>query len=560
VGSIFRAALDALIVMDADGIVRDWNPAAEQIFGYSRDDAVGVRLEELIIPGPLRVAHRNALARYVETGESTILDRRVELSAVDKQGGEFPVELAVTELTGANPPLFGGFIRDLRERAQTRRENLRLQQRMAFLAQAGLVLESSLEFEETLHRMAELTVPELAQLAVVDVLEEGGEIRTAVAAAEDPAQARAVERMRREYPLQLDGPHPVAEVLCTGRPALLAQMSRDFQREIAAGPEHFQLMRSVGYRSAVVVPLVARQRVLGTLSLLRFDDSEPYEPPDLVLAEELARRAALAVDNARLFEATQALARTLQQSLLPRELPAIPGVRITGRYRAAAEGQEVGGDFYDVFTIGEGTWGIAIGDVCGKGPEAAALTSLARYTLRALAGRDPASVLRQLNESVLRDSASLPERLFTVLFAGMWIQGEELMIRVATAGHPPPLVLRASGRVERLDLAGPLVGLTAAPEYRTAQVALASGDAVLLYTDGLTDARAPERILDEGMLVELLEASAGLRGDELADLLERDATGGENPRDDIAVLILERSGEPGILSASPAEVLEAGAV
>jgi serine phosphatase RsbU (regulator of sigma subunit) len=368
-------------------------------------------------------------------------------------------------------------------------------------------------------------------------------MKTAVAAAEDPEQARAIEAVRREHPLKLDGPHPVAEVLRSGRATLEARMSPGYQREIAEGPEHFELMRRLGYHSAIVVPLVARRRVLGTLSLLRFEGSVPFEEDDLVLAEELARRAALAVDNSRLFEATRQLAQTLQQSLLPRELPVIPGVRITGRYRAAAQGQEVGGDFYDVFTIDEGCWGVAIGDVCGKGPDAAALTSRVRYTLRALAGRDPAPALRHLNENVLRNPPLLPDQLVTVLFAVTSTQGEDLVMEFATAGHPPPLILSGSGTVEQLPIAGPIMGLTDSPEYRTARVTLAPGDVVLLYTDGLTDARAPRRILDEAELSELLRRGTDLQGAALAEFLLTEVTAGEEPRDDIALLVIERPRE-----------------
>lgn len=541
VGSIFRAALDAVIVMGDDGLIRDWNPAAEQLFGYTRDEAVGQPVAELIIPGPVRDAHRNALARYLETGEPTILERRLELSALHQDGSEIPVELTVTRLPGSDIPLFAGFVRDLQERSRARRENLRLQQRMAFLAQAGLVLDSSLELGETLHRLAEMTVPGLAEIAVVDLLEDRGLIKTTVAAAAEPAQARAVETIRREHPLSLDGSHPVASVLRSGRARLEPEMSLEFQLEIAEGPEHFELMRRLRYHSAIVVPLIARQRVLGTLSLLRLADTEPYDESDLVLAEELGRRAALAVDNARLFEATRDLARTLQRSLLPSALPTIPGVHIAGSYRPASQGQEVGGDFYDVFMISDGHWGVAIGDVCGKGPEAASLTSLVRYTLRALAEPDPAVVLRHLNERLMRDPPSLPEQLVTVLFAVAWRSGDELLLQFAAAGHPPPLLLRQDGSIERPPLSGPLVGLTRSPEYRSAQVSLRPGDGVLLYTDGLTDAQAPAMILDETGLIELIRRGAGKRGDALTQFLEREATGGEDPRDDIAMLLIERT-------------------
>jgi serine phosphatase RsbU (regulator of sigma subunit) len=299
-------------------------------------------------------------------------------------------------------------------------------------------------------------------------------------------------------------------------------------------------MRTLRYHSAIVVPLVARQRVLGTLSLLRLEEADAFSESDLVLAEELARRAALAVDNARLFEATRRLAQTLQQSLLPRRLPEIPGVRLTARYRAAAQGQEVGGDFYDVFTMGDGSWGIAIGDVTGKGPEAAALTSLARFSLRGMAARDPAVALWMLNDSVRRDSSRVSEQLMTVLFAVAELRGDDLVLDFASAGHPPPLLLHRDGEVEGLSVAGPLVGLTENPEYHASQVALGAGEALLLYTDGLTDARAPSQQLDEDQLVELVRRAGGLRGEELTRFLEHSATAGSDPRDDIAMLLVER--------------------
>ena len=542
VGGVFRAARDAVIVMDEAGRVQDWNPAAARIFGRSWEEAVGREAAELVIPGPLREAHRNALRRYLETGESSILDHRIELSAMRGDGSEFPIELTVSRLTGTERPLFVGFIRELNQQSATELENVRLQQRMAFLAQAGLVLDSSLEFHETLEQLGRLVVPELAEIAVVDVLEESGTIKTAVAAAVDPEWARAVEAMRYEHPLSLESAHPVAQVLRTGRPSLQVAMTADFQRTIAEGPQHYELMRRLRYHSAIVVPLVARQRVLGTLSLLRTEGSESFSEGDMVLPADLARRAALAIDNARLFEATRELARTLQDSLLPRELPEIPGTRITGRYRAAAQGQEVGGDFYDVFTIDHDHWGIAIGDVCGKGPDAAALTAFARHTIRALASANPVEVLTALNEIALRHPPLLPDQLLTVLFAVASAQGEGLAIELASAGHPRPLVRRADGSVERVDVSGPLIGLIDDPGFAGARVVLAAGDLLLLYTDGLTDARAPDEILDDRELAALVGRGARLRGEQLTAFLEGSATRGQDPRDDIALLVIERNG------------------
>jgi PAS domain S-box-containing protein len=345
---VLRAAPEPVIVMGADGRVRDWNPAAEITFGYSRAEAIGNPLAELIVPGPLRAAHRDGLSRYVETGETKALGRRLELSGMRRDGSEFPVELTLTALPGFDPPLFVGFLRDLggEGNRMPSRETDRLQQRMAFLAQTSLVLDRSLDYNETLRTLADLTVPELAQLTVVDLLGQDGSVHTAVAAAPDPAHAREIERMREAHPLTLDGSHPVAAVLRSAQPVLLPSMTPAFLRNIAQASEHFELMRRLQYHTAIVVPLIARQHALGTLSLLRMDGSPSYNQDDLVLAEELARRAAMAIDNARLFEATRHIARTLQASLLPQALPSIPGVRLAGHYRAAAADQEVGGDFY----------------------------------------------------------------------------------------------------------------------------------------------------------------------------------------------------------------------
>jgi hypothetical protein len=174
------------------------------------------------------VAHRTAFARYLETRQPHILDRRLELSALRSDRTEFPAELTITRVPEIEPPLFAGFVRDLTERESGTRENERLQQRLAFLAHAGLTLDISLDLEGTLRRLAALTVPELAELAVIDLLADDGSIRGAVAAAgSDRESAAAVEQMRRDYPLDPNGRHPVAQVLRSGRAMVLTEMSRE---------------------------------------------------------------------------------------------------------------------------------------------------------------------------------------------------------------------------------------------------------------------------------------------------------------------------------------------
>src|SRR3954452_15647017 len=443
--------------MDSDGKVRDWNPSAEDVFGYSWNEAVGQELAELVIPPAYRGAHRAAFRRYLETRQPTILDRRLELTALRQDGSEFPVELTVTRVPDIEPPLFAGFIRDLSARASGQLENERLQQRLAFLAHAGLMIDVSLDLDETLRRLVGLTVPELAELALIALMADDGSIRGAVAAAgSDGKRAAELEQMRREHPIDPRGKHPVARVLSSGNAMLLSEMEPERLREFAVSEEHFELMMRMGYRSAIVVPLAVRSRTLGALSLLRMQDDTPYDQSDLLLAETLGRRAALALENARLYASTRHIARTLQQSLLPRAMPEIPCVHLAARYRAAAEGQDVGGDFYDAFEIGERRWGIAVGDVCGKGAEAAALTALARYTIRAVGDRGPAAVMSLLNEAVLRDQG-VDERFLTALFAELRHGDDEVLLDIAAGGHPAPFVVRADGTIEGVAVQGPLV-------------------------------------------------------------------------------------------------------
>ena len=527
--------------MDRAGRIQGWNRAAERIFGHAADTVIGRELAAVIVPGPMRDAHRNGLARYLATGEPTILGRRIELVAVRADGSELPVELTVTSLRDGATERFAGFIRPLDDRHAGARQTASIQKRMAFLAQAGLVLDRSLELDQTLRGLADLTVPDLAQMTVIDRISPDGTISTAVAAALNPTHAQALERVRREHPLTAASAHPVVAAIRSRRSQLLGSMSPEYQREIAEGDEHFNFMRSQRYHSAIVVPLIARRRVLGVLSLLRMEDAPDYGPDDLMLGEELGRRAAMAIDNARLFESTREIAQTLQRSLLPRALPSIEGITIAARYRASAQGQEVGGDFYDAFTIDDRRWGLAIGDVRGKGPHAAALTALARYTIRALCDRGPAPVLSLLNDAVLREADSLPERFLTAVVGVAHRDGEELVLELSAAGHPPPLILRADASVEQSRVSGMLIGVAPDVQYESQRLTLHHGDTLVLYTDGLTDARAPAEILTETELAALLRRGRGLGAEALASFLVQSATAGAEPRDDIALLVIERT-------------------
>jgi PAS domain S-box-containing protein len=258
--------------------------------------------------------------------------------------------------------------------------------------------------------------------------------------------------------------------------------------------------------------------------------------------EQVRRRAGLETE----LQEERALAATLQRALLPRTLPAIPGVEIAARYEAAGPRYDVGGDFYDAFAV-PGGWLAVVGDVCGKGPEAAALTAMCRYTLRAEASHSqrPAALLTCLNTELLRHEIDLGrvdeiQRFATVGCAALRQDGDRLLVSASCAGHPDLIVLRAGGATELVGRTGPPAGVLVDAEYADTELELARGDALILYTDGVLDAGAPERGLDVDDLAAVLSERAPRGAEAIAEAIEGlvRATAQGTPRDDYAVLVL----------------------
>ena len=294
-------------------------------------------------------------------------------------------------------------------------------------------------------------------------------------------------------------------------------------------------------RSAMIVPMVARGKSVGALSFVSGPSGRRFDPQDLALAEELARRCATAIDNARLFTERAHIAWTLQQSLLPAELPEIPGIEAAARFRPRGEGAyDVGGDFYDLFETGGRGWTAVMGDVCGKGPDAAAITALARYTLRAAAMRErlPSRSLRVLNEALLRQRDD--RRFCTVAYAYLEAYHGGVRVGVASGGHPLPMLLRADGTVEAVGEPGTLLGVLPDPNLEDRSLMLSPGDTLVFYTDGVIEGRGAHVPLDEHGLRRLLADCAGAGADAIAARVEEAAFAAQEgvPRDDIAVLVL----------------------
>jgi serine phosphatase RsbU (regulator of sigma subunit)/anti-sigma regulatory factor (Ser/Thr protein kinase) len=434
-------------------------------------------------------------------------------------------ELALAQLAADRLALAVAGTR-LREADQRRRGWL------GFLAEASELLAGSLDVRLTLSLVAQLVLPTLAEWSAVYLLDERGEPQLA-------AVGHVDERLSNQLRERLDGPTGDAvaaaisrAVLESGPTALgvpAAEMS--FVGGAAASLLH----------SEIVVPLSARGRTLGALVLGR-PDGPRHNAEEHSLAEDLARRAALAVDNARLYGDRAAVARALQAWLLPAELPTTHGIEFAARYLAAGEGNEVGGDFYDVFALGEDSWGLAVGDVCGKGAEAAAVTGLVRDVIRLLVreGHALGEVLQRLNRAILEQGER--GRFCTVAAGRVDRHGDEVVLTVCSAGHPLPVLIRAGGDLEFVGRAGTLVGVTEEFEVHEHSIRLEPGDAVVFYTDGVTERRTPTRMFGELRLLDTVALSAGRSAAGIASDLERavDQYTAEPLRDDLAILVVRR--------------------
>jgi PAS domain S-box-containing protein len=301
--------------------------------------------------------------------------------------------------------------------------------------------------------------------------------------------------------------------------------------------------------SFAFVPLHSSSGPIGVLTLI-FTERRPFSAEFVSLLESVADQGAVALERAQLYERERRTASVLQQALLPPTLPPIPGLDLAGRFRAGAAGFEIGGDFYDAFPIDAQSWGLVIGDITGKGVDAAALTSLTRYTVRAAAHLepDPAAVLAALNVAV-REGA--PGELCTAVFGRLVLHDEHVELTLACGGHPAPIVARGASAAG-VRCMGPLIGLDDDLRFGQCTVRLEPGDAVVLYTDGLTDAAAPTVILDEERLSRIVADLSSGDADQIAtELVERAVGATPSPRDDIAVLVLK---VPERVSGGPAPV------
>ena len=420
----------------------------------------------------------------------------------------------------------------------------RVQLAESFMAEASRVLASSMDYTETLQEVARLAVPQIADWCAVDVLGESGEIERVTVHHSDPRKIALAEKLDRSYHPSPDDPGGVPEVIRSGQARLYSDIEPDALAAYARDSAHLELLREVQATAVIIVPLAAPTRTLGAITLVSSCSSRRLTEADLGLAVRLGRRAGTAVENARLYTERTRIAHTLQRALLPESLAEIDGVEVQTLYSAAGELNEVGGDFYDVFDYDEDRTMLVIGDVCGKGPRAAGVTALARHTLRAAAigGRTPTEMLATLHRALLRQPPGAD--MCTVCLIVLTRVEHEVRLTIALAGHPPPLLISPQGNVAQVGQSGTILGVVDPLNISESELTLGAGETLLLYTDGVTEAGRPDRLLGEEGLLELCTAAPGLAPAEFLQHIERAALerAQGHLRDDIALLALRIEG------------------
>lgn len=567
--AIFGQTPVPLLVVDGENIVRRANLAACELLGVGPGYATGRALTSMIEPAghaPLRsqlaAVRRTRAAASASCGllaadgeiSCSVDIRMLEIRGDDDRlllalrAGETPAANRAAKPRAAKPRAAkpratrdgsGGQGRGGQERADDPQIAAQIRRTDLLADTARLLLENAAASESViLQRCARLLAAELDAWVIVDVVRRGPLQRHFVAGPEDPASARLAQLVSAVAPGPGSAPHEAIE---SGSTRLIthAEDEEALGRDSAGTPVLPQLGPSL-----LAVPVADGGRVLGALTLVRGGQAGYFGLPDAGLVEQIAGLLARAISARRLLTRQSETAAALRSSLLPPVLKAVPGVEIAAAHLAPTRGREVGGDFYDVYPTPDG-WGVAIGDVCGKGDDAAAATAAARHAIRVLShwNADPAQVLRGANEIMLTEEFG--SRFVTADAAHLSWRDRRLRVVLGSAGHPGPVLLKPDGWVQALAGGGVALGIFPDPEPATQELELDPGDVLFFFTDGLTGARSPQQSYLEEILTDAL---AGLAGRHAADIVSEmrkvvmDFSGGVL-RDDLTMLAL-RAGEP----------------
>ncbi|MGW0608980.1 SpoIIE family protein phosphatase [Streptomyces sp. NPDC002788] len=517
------------------------NPALERMNGVPEEDLLGRRVGE-VLPG-LDVEAIEARMRHVlETGRPLLDQQTVGRTVADLEDRAYSESYHRIEDTDGRVLGLAMAVLDVTERQQAAAEVAQARQHLSVIADAGVKIGTTLDLRQTARELADVVVPHLADLAAVDVLESvvaHGTIAPVTGSA--PAEFRALA-VAAGYPTDaIHAADPVGELATYGssrvitqcvrsaRPVLVERVDSRMLRRLARDARAAQALHEAGAHSYLALPLMARGKVLGTLSLYRTVNERPFDDRDRVLASELAARAAICIDNARLYGRERGTALTLQRSLLPSTPAEQEGLDIAARYRPALS--EVGGDWYDVLPLGPGRTGLVVGDVMGKGVQAAAIMGQLSTATRALARLDlpPAELLRHLDDI----AGSLGDAIATCVYAVCDLGRGTCAL--SSAGHLPPVLAGADGSAKLVDVPGGVPLGVGGVDFGTVEVEFAPGSLLALYTDGLVENRGEP--IDTGLdtLTRLLQ-NAGPSLQRTSDSLLSALS--PEPDDDVALLLV----------------------
>jgi PAS domain S-box-containing protein len=550
--AIFGQTPVPLLVVDGEGIIRRANIAACELLGVGPGYATGRNLTSMIESGG-HAPMRSQLAAVRRTRSPASADC-VLLTA----DGEIAcaLDIRMLEIRGDDDRLLlvlrpggapessarqsrGTQSRGKQKSADESPVTVQIRQTDLLADTARLLLENAASSESVmLQRCARMLAAELDAWVIVDILRRGALQRHFVAGPDDPASARLAQVVSAVAPAPGSAPH---EVIQAGSTRLITHSEDDeaLGRDRDGAPVLPQLGPSL-----LAVPVADGSHGLGALTLVRGAQAGYFGLADAGLVEQIAGLLARAISARRILTRQTETAVALRSSLLPSVLKAVPGVEIAAAHLAPTRGREVGGDFYDVYPTPAG-WGVAIGDVCGKGDDAAAATAAARHAIRVLShwNADPAEVLRGANEIMLTEEFG--SRFVTADAAHLSWQDGRLRVVLGSAGHPGPVLLKADGWVQALAGGGVALGIFPDPEPATQELDLDPGDVLFFFTDGLTGARSPQQSSLEDILTDTLTGLAGLHAADVVSEMRKivmDFSGGVL-RDDLTMLAL-RAGEP----------------
>ncbi|MFE2416849.1 SpoIIE family protein phosphatase [Streptomyces hokutonensis] len=542
--SLVRQTPVGIAVFDTDLRWVTVNPALERINGVPEAEVVGRRVGE-VLPG-LDVAAIESRMRHVLITGKPLLDQQT-VGRTQADSAERAYSESYHRIEDAQGRVLGlaMAVLDVTEREQAAAEVAQARQHLSVVAEAGVRIGTTLDLQQTARELADVAVPHVADLAAVDVLESvvaHGRITPVAGDAQVEFRALAVaagyltDAIHAADPvgeLATYGPHRIiTQCVREAGPILVERVDRPMMRRIARDARAAQTLRAAGVHSYLAVPLMARGEVLGTLSLYRTVNERPFDEQDRLLASELAARAAICIDNARLYGRERTTALTLQRSLLPPAPARQDGLDIAARYLPALS--EVGGDWYDVLPLGPGRTGLVVGDVMGKGVQAAAIMGQLSSATRALARLDlpPAELLHHLD-----DLTGSLDTIATCAY-GVVDLGRGTCA-LSSAGHLPPVLIRPDGHAELLDIPGGVPLGVGGVDFGTAEVEFTAGALLALYTDGLVENRGES--IDVGLhtLTRLLQSSRRpleQTGDMLLNALRPE------PDDDVALLLVRATG------------------